>query len=82
MKILRRELIVLLVTLALLAVASASPSQAEKLALKLESVSHHAGPKSRKLRVLFIGNSYTYVNNLPALSEVSQNQRTSPSKAK
>ena len=67
MKVLRRELIALLVTLALLAASPSTPSQAEKVDHRLELVSVNRGPDSHKLRVLFIGNSYTYVNNLPAI---------------
>ena len=67
MKILRRQLTTLLVTILLLIAPSPSPSRAEKFDHKREAGSHNEAPASRKLRVLFIGNSYTYVNNLPGI---------------
>ncbi|HEV8484178.1 MAG TPA: hypothetical protein VGV87_11595 [Blastocatellia bacterium] len=67
MKILRREPIALLLTLILLAASSASPSEAEQSDYKLSAASRLEEPASHTLRVLFIGNSYTYVNNLPSL---------------
>ena len=67
MKTLKRELTALLAALVLFAASSASPSRPVPLEHKLETASSHEGPDSSRLRVLFIGNSYTYVNNLPEL---------------
>ena len=67
MKFLKRELTALLAALVLFAASSASPSRAVPFEHKLETASSHEAPDSSRLRVLFIGNSYTYVNNLPEL---------------
>ena len=66
MKILKRELTAVLVALVLFAASSASPSRVLPPEHKLTASSHERAV-SGKVRVLFIGNSYTYVNNLPEL---------------
>ena len=66
MKILSRHLTALMIAVVLLAASSGPASEAGQF-------DHNTGPasspreSSRKLRVLFIGNSYTYVNNLPGI---------------
>ena len=67
MKILKRELAAVVVALVLFAASSASPSGVLQPEHKLETASSHERADSNKVRVLFIGNSYTYVNNLPEL---------------
>jgi len=66
-KILRREVTALLIALLLLTAAPAWPSRAARFDNGLEPAPLNERPASRKIRILFIGNSYTYVNNLPVL---------------